>query len=339
LGARSLLEIPLDNVGVECTVRSVFVYQCLRPSIYTASIQFSRYLHLALAFVTLGGFVLLVSDIPFPLFHKSFIRCLQDSWNTKTTFDHRVPNLNTLIDTNASSHFTIYAIYANHNTMFLKKSALLASAFAFCAFSAPLPDCEDPKTDAASTLTAEKLIAIAPATASCAGGDIADECADATRAAIALNKSFSTYTITEKGEQAALVAYTLYESGDYKYNRNHFPAPGRPGQGTRMMAMLPFVSKYATAIAGAGAVATAEAAGGDVGKNAVLALANADDEKSFGSAAWFLSTECSPAVRAGLVALTEEGWHAFLTQCVGTEATKDRDPAWIAATKVLGGSS
>jgi hypothetical protein len=125
--------------------------------------------------------------------------------------------------------------------------ALLASALASCAISVPLPEYDEPQSSAVSTrqydtipasgaLTAQKIIAIAPATASCNGTDFPDECADATHAATAINKAFSTYKITQVGEQAALVAYMLFESGNFKYNRNHFPAPGRPGQGTRMMA-------------------------------------------------------------------------------------------------------
>ncbi|KAH3914618.1 hypothetical protein HBI56_096310 [Parastagonospora nodorum] len=230
--------------------------------------------------------------------------------------------------------------------MFFQKG-LLASALALCAISAPLPECDEPRSSTLSvaqqlkaptppppgTLTAEKLIQIAPATASCSGGDFAAECADATRATAAINKAFSTYKITEKGEKAALVAYMLFESGNFKYNRNHFPAPGRPGQGTRMMAMPPFISKYATAVAGATAVGAAEAQGPD----AVLSLVNDDDEKSFGSAPWFLTATCSPEVRAGLVAETTEGWHNFLTECVGTTAAPERDAPWIAAKQVING--
>ena len=219
--------------------------------------------------------------------------------------------------------------------MFIKTTTLLASAFALCAFSAPLPDCDDVGTTKA--LTAETLVAIAPATASCSGADFPEECADATRAATAINKAFTTYGITSTGEQAALVAYMLFESGNFKYSKNHFP--GRPGQGTRMMAMPPFVKKYASSVAGAQAVATAEATGGDAGLNAVLALVNSDDEKSFGSAAWFLSTTCSAEVRAGLVAETTEGWHAFLTQCVETTAAPERDVPWTAAKKFMGGTN
>jgi hypothetical protein len=223
--------------------------------------------------------------------------------------------------------------------MGFKKNFLFATAIALAAFAAPIPeDCLDEEVDAVSTtsaLTAAQLTAISPKTASCAGADFPDECADATQAATALNKAFETYQITSPGEQAAIVAYELFESGDFKYKKNHFP--GRPGQGTRMMAMPPYVKLYATAVAGADAVAQAEAAGGDAGLNAVLALVNSDDEKSFGSAAWFVSTQCSQAIRAGLDAETEDGWHNFLSQCVGTGVDPTRDPAWVAAKANIGG--
>jgi hypothetical protein len=218
--------------------------------------------------------------------------------------------------------------------MYITTSTLVAGAFALCALAAPIPECDpDTQNEATSGLTAENLVAIAPATASCAGADFPVECADATAAAAAINKSFATYGITSTGEQAALVAYMLFESGNFKYSKNHFP--GRPGQGTRMMAMPPFVSKYATAVAGDSAVATAQAVGGDAGLNAVLALVNSDDEKSFGSAAWFLSTQCTADVRAGLKAETTDGWHAFLTECVGTTAAPERDAPWIAAKQAM----
>lgn len=227
--------------------------------------------------------------------------------------------------------------------MYLKTSTLLAGAFALCALSAPLPECDDTEEVATTkvakgALTAANLVAIAPATASCVGAEFPAECVDATRAASALNKAFEKYKITATGEQAAIVAYTLFESGNYKYSKNHWP--GRPGQGTRMMAMPPFVKKYAASLAGDKAVATAEAASGDAGLNAVLALANSDDEKSFGSAAWFLTTQCTPQIRAGLVAETTEGWHNFLTQCVGTTDVPERDTPWVAAKQImLGGKS
>lgn len=183
------------------------------------------------------------------------------------------------------------------------------------------------------SLTAELLSQIAPETASCSGADFPEECADAATAATALNKSFDTYGIKTAGEKAAIIAYTLFESGNYKYSKNHFP--GRPGQGTRMMAMPNYIAMYATEVVGADAYAKASAIGGDAGLNAVLALVNSDDEKSFGSAAWFYSTKCSADVKAGVVAETVDGWHNFLTQCVGTELDPSRDLPWVAAKAVI----
>jgi hypothetical protein len=100
-----------------------------------------------------------------------------------------------------------------------------------------------------------------------------------------------------------------------------------------MMAMPPFIEKYATSVAGAAAVATAKAQSLD----AILALVNSDDEKSFGAAPWFLTSTCTPEVRAGLVAETTDGWHNFLTQCVGTTAAAERDTPWIAAKQIMHG--
>lgn len=97
------------------------------------------------------------------------------------------------------------------------------------------------------------------------------------------------------------------------------------------------MEKYATAVAGAEAVAAAKGSGDAAGLNAVLKLVNSDEEKSAGSAAWFLTSTCTPEVRQGLVAETVEGWHNFLTQCVQTELDAARDDPWAAAKQVLSG--
>jgi hypothetical protein len=231
--------------------------------------------------------------------------------------------------------------------MVFKASILLASAFALSAFALPIPsDCPDSapssalagiqpavhikSTTAIPSVTADDLIKMAPATASCAGAPFPEECADATAAAAALNASFKKYNIATIGEQAALIGYTLFESGDYKYSKNHYP--GTPGQGTRMMALPQSIAQYAAALVGPSAVTTAAASGGDV---ATLALVNADDETSFGAAAWFYSSKCSDDVKAGIKAQTVDGWHAFLTQCVGTQAVTERDQPWVNAKQIL----
>jgi hypothetical protein len=235
------------------------------------------------------------------------------------------------------------------------KSLLLASTLALSALAVPVPagDCSGSGsgTGAISTpvvtptdgsmsimpvakvqtpgVTADDLVAIAPETASCSGAPFPDECADASTAAKALNASFAKYNIATPGEQAALIAYMLFESGNFKYSKNHFP--GRPGQGTRMMAMPNFVGQYAAAVADPTTMSTASTAGVD----AVLALVNSDDEKSFGAAAWFYSSQCDATVKAGVQAETVDGWHAFLTQCVGTTAAPERDTPWVAAKQIL----
>ncbi|PZD22188.1 hypothetical protein A1F96_11368, partial [Pyrenophora tritici-repentis] len=157
------------------------------------------------------------------------------------------------------------------------------------------------------TLTDKVLVHIAPTTASCAGAEFLEECTDATQAARAINAAFETYGISSLRERVSLVADILFESGNFKYNKNHYP--GRPGQGTGMMAMPSFVKPYAESVAGAVAVAKAEAAGGDTGLDALLELANGNDEKSFRIAAWFLSTQCADSIQPGLVTRKIDGLH------------------------------
>lgn len=224
--------------------------------------------------------------------------------------------------------------------MAMKKTIILAGALALSAFAAPIPEPEKTGRTAVATsnpvLTAEILMAIAPNTADCNGANnpYPGECADATAAATALNKAFQTYQITTPGEQAAIVAYELFESVNFKAKKNK--SQNLAGQGTRMMAMPPVVHAYATAVAGQAAVAQAQTAGGADG---VLALVNSDDEKSFGSAAWYLTTTCSPQVRQGLQAETVQGWHDFLTQCVQTTAVEARDTIWVKTKQIILGSS
>ncbi|KNG44200.1 hypothetical protein DDE82_009072 [Stemphylium lycopersici] len=209
---------------------------------------------------------------------------------------------------------------------------ILLGSFALLVVSTPDIDQGSPF----AALTDQVFRRIAPATASCDDAEFPNECADASRAAVAINKAFETYGISSLGQQAGLVAYMLFESGNFKYNRNHYP--GRPGQGTRMMAMPPLVKLYATSIAGAEAVEMAEAAGGNAGLDAVLGLANCNDEKSFGSAAWFLSRQCTASIQTGLATGGIDGWHNFLTACVNTTIVAGRDTLWLATTEIMSGA-
>ena len=42
------------------------------------------------------------------------------------------------------------------------------------------------------------------------------------------------------------------------------------------------------------------------------------DEYSFGSAAWFYTSQCTKGVKEGVRGGTRMGWEAFVTECVGT---------------------
>lgn len=72
---------------------------------------------------------------------------------------------------------------------------------------------------------------------------------------------------------------------------------------------------------------------GDVDK--VLDLLLTEDAWDFGSASWFLTTQCTPEVRSALQQGTQEGWEQYITQCVGTTVSDERKVYWDKAMEVL----
>ncbi|KAL8990932.1 MAG: hypothetical protein Q9169_007991 [Polycauliona sp. 2 TL-2023] len=174
------------------------------------------------------------------------------------------------------------------------------------------------------------LIAMAPLSKTCSGAKFANECKTAAQAAPFINASFKTHSITSAGEAAAIISLIALESGDFKYNKNHFP--GRPGQGTRNMQMPAFNLEYAKSIPEL--KGGLEKAGTDVVK--VLDLLVAKGEYDFGSAAWFMKTKCSKGVREGLQKGTTEAWKKYITECIGTTVTPERQAGWEKAAKAMG---
>ncbi|PVI03713.1 hypothetical protein DM02DRAFT_612010 [Periconia macrospinosa] len=205
--------------------------------------------------------------------------------------------------------------------MMLTNTLALAGAFALSVTAAPVGQ-------NTFKITPDQLTSIDVKTASCNGAPFPEECADATVAAPAISTSFEKYQIKSRGAQAALIALMVFESGSFKYNKNHFPAPGRPGQGTRNMQMADFNREYATQVLPSYTVASASV-------SKLVDLLNEDDALSFGSAAWFLKKKCPSSIEAGLESGSLTGWDAYLTQCIGTTHTTDRDVAWNAAKKAL----
>lgn len=141
--------------------------------------------------------------------------------------------------------------------------------------------------------------------------------------------AFHSFGIHAFGTQAGLLSLMLYESGSFKYNINHFP--GVPGQGTRNMQSPAFNLKYAEWLAanmtdsGISMQQVQEAE--EEGSVEVLALVNGN-RWSFASAAWFLTTQCNEEISQGLATSKEEGWETYLTECVGTTVTDDRNAIW-----------
>ncbi|KAI9040937.1 uncharacterized protein KD926_007611 [Aspergillus affinis] len=177
-------------------------------------------------------------------------------------------------------------------------------------------------------LTAQQIEAIAPTSNTCDGAPIPEECATSEQAALNIAKSFETYEVTSPAEQAAVIGLMAFESGDFKYNHNQ----GNPGQGTRNMQSPAFNAQYAASLTSIADQAVALAAD-PVG---LLNLLVGDETIDFGSGAWFLTTQCTPDVRTQLQTGSAAGWAAFVSGCVGTDASGDRQAYWQRAAEALG---
>ena len=175
------------------------------------------------------------------------------------------------------------------------------------------------------------VLSIAPSSGSCSGAPFPSECATASTAVAPIISSFALCNINTAAEQAVLLAWMSYESGDFKYDQNHFPAPGTPGQGTRVMLMSNFITQYVSFL-GLSTTSTDPAT--------VLGLVE-NDQYSFGSAAWYYHMKCSDDIKKQVQSGSQAGYDAFLTTCVGTQADEgsggtSRLAYWQRATAALG---
>lgn len=64
----------------------------------------------------------------------------------------------------------------------------------------------------------------------------------------------------------------------------------------------------------------------------------ANDTYDFGSAAWFLDTQCGPNVKARLATGGLDTFTVYLG-CIGETISPDREAYWQRATAALGGQS
>lgn len=218
-------------------------------------------------------------------------------------------------------------------TVVVSSAAVAASSVA--PSSAPAPSSAAPASTASSTPQgntdfAAAIAKIAPATTSCpSGGANAAECATNAVAGPAIASAFTKYQITNAHEQAALIALMMFETGDFVYDKSHYPEPGIPGKGTRNLQSPDFNKKYATDVLGADKISGKSPAD-------ILDMLTADKVTDFGSAAWFLTTQCQTGVRTQLQTGSEAGFNAHLA-CVGTtDPNGQRKTKWLAAKAALG---
>ncbi|KAK0122093.1 hypothetical protein ONS95_010355 [Cadophora gregata] len=215
--------------------------------------------------------------------------------------------------------------------MLLFKVAMLASI----ACASVLPRSYTNLTPRAGQAV-DQLLQIAPTSNTCAGATAPDECATNVQAAPFLIAAMSKYEIFSVPEIAAVLSVIAFESGNFKFNTNHFP--GRPGQGTRAMFMPNFVLLYARSIPELAdklnAITTASTVDGlsDDKLNAIRALV-LPDQYSWASAAWFLTTQCA-SIRPALQTGSQAGFEAYMG-CLGVTATDDRLASWKLATSAF----
>jgi hypothetical protein len=215
-------------------------------------------------------------------------------------------------------------------------AAILAMATLTTSTPIPQPSFLTPRAPGDSAVS--MLLEIAPTSNTCAGAPVPSECATATQAAPYLITAVSQYGITSAPEIAALLSLIAFETGDFKYNINHYP--GRAGQGTRNMQMPDYNLQYALSIpALVGQVqaitsqTTTTTGLSDSQLNAIRALV-LPDQYTWASAAWFYTTKCA-SVRSQVQAGGQAGLNAYLG-CVGTTATSDRLAYWTRANTAFG---
>ncbi|KAF9270351.1 hypothetical protein L218DRAFT_952500 [Marasmius fiardii PR-910] len=237
-------------------------------------------------------------------------------------------------------------IFSFTNIMFFSARAAIATVLASLATlqADALPyRC----TRAVGDITVRQLDTIINST-SCANASFPEECRTAEQALPFVNKAFADFGIATVGEKAAILSLMSFESGGFKFNINHFPSP-RPGQGTRNMMLFPFIYQYAVDAPSTSAKAL-ELAGPDPNNpsitndtmNAVRALV-LPDELSFASASWFYKRSGSEkkgctgdaGVVKGLQSASVDGWANYVTKCIGTTVTPDRQKSYTIALNAL----
>ncbi|TIA70999.1 hypothetical protein E3P91_02790 [Wallemia ichthyophaga] len=169
-----------------------------------------------------------------------------------------------------------------------------------------------------ASLTAKQLERVAPKTSSCSEASYMEECATSDVASERLTEAIEQHN-TIANESAAIIAWQLNESLEYRYNINHFSNGQKkhnPGQGTRCMANSEFIVGYVSAHEDLRGEATVDLGGNlsDEEKDSVLDLV-LDDSHTYDVAFWFYDTQCTDSVKNQVRKGGMGGLDAFMQQC------------------------
>jgi len=227
-----------------------------------------------------------------------------------------------------------------HNPSFFALLATLGSAL-----SSPVPQAAGGTYDGSVTIgdiTSDQVLTFAPGS-SCSNTPFgASECSSASTAAKYLNSALKNYADTTLGRAAAVISLMTFESADFTANINHYP--GRPGQGTKAMLNFPFIYAYAMAqpelsaqvVQLSGGVTLDTSNLDSVSPDTQMAIRSLvlPDNYTFGAASYYLKTNC-PATGDELSSGGLPAYQTYISTCVGTEFTPDRQAKWCAAVNAL----
>lgn len=193
------------------------------------------------------------------------------------------------------------------------------TTFALAAVALVTPSARSaPTIPITSTLTEKMLLSIAPTSNSCAGAGFPAECRTAAQALKPIKDSFVRYEIGNPLVQAAIVSLIAYETDDFKYNLKHYPSV-MPGYGTRNMQKAAYNAVYAKSL------------------GLTMKQLFASDAASFGSAAWYVTTNCPFSTRQKMWTGSDAAWGQYVTECVGAAMDAKRTSYWKKAKASLTG--
>lgn len=188
-------------------------------------------------------------------------------------------------------------------------------------------------------ITPQIIQSIAPQSGSCENAPRPSECRTAAQALVPIVNSINQYAVNTREEMAAIISLMAFESGDFKYRT---PVNQVSGKGCRNMQSATFNILYAQSIPSLATSVQAITQGATVTSlsptqlNQVLAKLTDNDDYDFGSAAWFLTSQCSATIRKGLQTGGRAGWLAYVSNCIGTTPTNDREAYYLRAVTALG---